>query len=78
MKPKLYLRRFRSQRGFGLILFRTDRLNPSRPYFVLFLRPREHRVLLRLPRHLVGLSWWPPRFWNSAALLTERRAGTAT
>ena len=78
MKPKLYLRRFRSQRGFGLILFRTDRLNPSRPYFVLFLRPREHRVLLRLPRHLVGLSWWPPRFWNSAALLAERNATTAT
>jgi hypothetical protein len=77
MKPKLYLRRFRSANGFGLILFRPDWPN-SGPYFVLLLRPRQHRVLLRVLRHVVGLSWWSPRFWNSAALLTERRTRTAT
>ena len=77
MKPKLYLRRFRSANGVGLVLFRPDRPN-SAPYFVLSIRPRQHRVLLRVLRRVVGLSWWPPRFWNSAALLAERRAGTAT
>ena len=72
IKRKLYLRRFRSPNGFGLTLFRPDRLNPWRPYFVLLFRPRQRRFLLRLPRHLVGLSWWPPRFLNAAALRAER------
>jgi hypothetical protein len=68
-KCKLYLRRFRSPNGFGLTLFRPDRLNP---YFVLFLRPRQRRFLLRLPRHLVGISWWPPRVLDAAVLRAER------
>ena len=75
MKPKLYLRRFRSANGFGLILFRPDCPN-SGPYFVLSLRPRQRRVLLRVLRHVVGLSWWPPRFLNAAALWAERRANS--
>jgi hypothetical protein len=75
-KRRFYFRRFRSANGFGLVLFRPERLNP---YFVLSLRPRQRRFLLRLPRHLVGLSWWPPRFWNAAALLAEKdKAATAT
>ncbi len=78
-KRRFYLRRFRSENGFGLVLFRAERLNPWRSYFVLSLRPRQRRFLLRLPRHLVGFSWWPPRFWNAAALLAERdKAATAT
>jgi hypothetical protein len=68
-KRKLYLRRFRSPNGFGLTLFRPDRLNP---YFVLSFRPRQRRFLLRLPQHLVGFSWWPPRFLNAATLRAER------
>jgi hypothetical protein len=77
MKSKLYLRRFRSAKGVGLILFRPDQPN-SGPYFVLLLRPRQRRVLLRVLRHVVGLSWWPPRFWNASALLAERNTTMAT
>jgi hypothetical protein len=65
---KVYLRRFRSPNSFGLALFRSD----WQSYLLLVLRPRERRFLVRLPRHLFGLSWWPPRFWNAAALLAER------
>jgi hypothetical protein len=77
MKPKLYLRRFRSANGVGLVLLRSDWPN-FRPYFVLLLRTRERRVLLRVLRHVVALSWWPPRFWNAAALLAERNTAIAT
>lgn len=77
MKSKLYLRRFRSANGVGLILLRPDWPN-SWPYLVLLLLPGQRRVLLRVLRHVIGLSWWPPRFLNAAALWAERRAGTAT
>ena len=69
---KVNLRSFRSPNGFGLVLFRPERLNPWRSYIVLCFRPRQRRFLLRLPHHLVGLSWWPPRFLNAAALRAER------
>ena len=71
-KRRLYLRRFRSPNGFGLTLFRPDRLNPWRPYFVLSVRPRQRRFLLRLPHRLVGFSWWPPRVLDAAVLRAER------
>ena len=77
-KRRFYLRRFRSPNGVGLVMFRPGDLNRWQTYFVLSLRPRQRRFLLRLPRHLVGLSWWPPRFWNAAALLAERDKATAT
>jgi hypothetical protein len=75
---KVNLRRFRSENGFGLVLFRPERLNPWRSYFVPCFRPRQRRFLLRLPHYLVGLSWWPPRFWNAAALLAEKNKTIAT
>jgi len=79
MTAKLCFRRFRSTNGVGLVMFRPGDLNRWRTYFVLSLRPRQRRLLLRLPHHLGGLSWWPPRFWNAAALLAERdNAATAT
>jgi len=72
---KLLLRPFSSPNGVGLALFRSD----WHSYLLLFLRPRQRRLLVRLPRHLFGFSWWPPRFWNAAALLAERdNAAAAT
>jgi len=71
MKTRLCLRRFRSPNGVGVVLFRPDE-NPWRPYFVLSFRPRQRRFLLRLPRHLVGFSWWPPRVLDAAVLRAER------
>jgi len=64
MKERICFRRFRSINGLGFALFRSDQ-NPWRTYLVLSLRPRQHRFLLRLPHHLVGLSWWPPRLYRS-------------
>ena len=78
MSARISFRRFHSTNGLGFALFRPDQ-KPWRTYLVLALRPRQRRVLLRLPRHLIGLSWWPPRFWNTGALLAERdNSATAT
>ena len=71
MKTKVCLRRFRSPIGAGIILFRYGDLNQSRTYFILSLRPGERRVLLRVAEHLIGFSWWPPRFLTEAALRAE-------
>jgi len=72
MKAKVYFRCFRSVNGLGLTLFRSDRLEPWRPYFVLSVRPRQRRILLRLQHSVVGFSWWPPRLWSAAVLLAEK------
>ena len=64
-------RRFRSPNSFGLAFFRPNPLGPWQSYLLLILRPRQRRLLLRLPRHLFGFSWWPPRFLKAAALRAE-------
>ena len=71
-KHRFYLRRFRSPNGVGLVMFRPGDLNRWRTYFVLSLRLHQRRFLLRLPRHLIGFSWWPPRVLNAAVLRAER------
>ncbi len=74
MKGKVYFRRYRTTTGgFGWMLFRFQ--GPS--YFVLAIRPHEHRVIVRLLRLLVGFSWRPLRFWKKATLLAEWRATLA-
>jgi len=75
---KVNLRSFRSSNSFGLALFQPGQLGRWQSYVVLAIRPRQRCVLMRLPHHLVGLSWWPPRFWNAAALQAERDKATAT
>ena len=64
---KILLRRFRAPQSVGLALFRPD----WQSYLLLVLRPRQRRLLVRLPRTLFGFSWWPPRFLNGAALRAE-------
>jgi hypothetical protein len=72
-KCKFYLRRYRSTNGFGVVLFRSDGpLNPWQSSWMVSFRPRQRRLLVRLPRHLFGFSWWPPRFLNAATLWAER------
>ncbi len=71
MEQKLYFRRYRTTSDhFGWVLLRPDRW----PSFVLSIRPQERRIVVRLLRSIFGLSWWPLRFWNKAALLAERQA----
>lgn len=71
---KVNLRSFRAPNSFGLALFRPGQLGRWQSYAVLAIRPRQRRVLLRLPRYLAGFAWWPPRFLSAATLRAERGA----
>ena len=69
---KVNLRSFRSPDSFGLALFQPSQLGSWQSYVLLVLRPRQRRLLLRLPHHLVGISWWPPCVLGAAVLRAER------
>ncbi len=71
MNALFYVRSFRSPNGVGLALFQPSHLNSWQTYIVLSIRPRQRRILLRLPHHLFGFSWWPPRFLTEAALRAQ-------
>jgi hypothetical protein len=71
MKARLLLRRFRGPNWVGLALFRSD----WQSYALLLFHRRQRRLLIRLPRHLFGFSWWPPRFLNAAELRAQAGFG---